>query len=336
VSATDSTQYFFELTPDRVLAAVELSGLRCTGRCSALNSFENRVYEVELDPEFASAGDRPPWERPDRRVAKFYRPGRWSEAQILEEHQFLADLLAAEVPAVAPIPFPDGRTLHKSPEGIWYAVFPKVGGRAPDEFSDEQLLRVGRLLGRIHNVGASRAAPHRVQLTPTTYGTENLEFLLRENFVPLEYRGRYEKAAREIIRRIEPSFQGVATHRVHGDCHPGNLLWNTHGLFFLDLDDMVTAPAAQDLWLLIPGRDTEALRQRDVILEGYSEMRQFDRSTLGLIEGLRALRFIHYTAWIARRWKDPAFPQAFPEFGSHPYWAGETEDLLEQLRQIDG
>ncbi len=334
MSANDPTQYFFELTPDRVLQSVEASGLRCTGRCAALNSFENRVYEVELDSEWVT--ERPPWERPDRRVAKFYRPGRWTEQQILEEHQFLADLVEAEVPAIAPVPFPDGRTLHRTREGgIWYAVFPKVGGRAPDEFSDEQLLRVGRLLGRIHNVGASRDAPHRIRLTPETYGTENLEFLLQNGFIPLECRGRYEKAAREIIRRIAPRFEGVPVHRVHGDCHPGNLLWNTHGLFFLDLDDMVVAPAAQDLWLLIPGRDREAMRQRELILEGYGEMRAFDRSTLGLIEGLRALRFIHYTAWIARRWKDPAFPEAFPEFGSHPYWVGETADLEEQLRQLD-
>jgi Ser/Thr protein kinase RdoA (MazF antagonist) len=326
----DKTKFFFELTPDRVLDAVEASGLSCTGRCVALNSFENRVYDVELELAEGEVAATP---SAKQRVVKFYRPGRWSREQILEEHQFLADLREAEVPAIAPLKFQDGTTLHATPSGIWYSVFPKVGGRSPDEFSDEQLLRIGRLLARVHGVGASRPAPHRIRIGPETYGSANLEYLLTK-WVPVEYRGRYEKVVRKIIDVTSPWFKDAPVQRLHGDCHPGNLLHNTEGYFFLDFDDMVQGPPAQDVWLLIPGRDPESLAQREMLLEGYQEMRAFDRTTLRLIEPLRALRFIHYTAWIARRWEDPAFPLAFPEFNSHAYWQDETSDLEEQLRII--
>ncbi|OFY99423.1 MAG: stress response serine/threonine protein kinase YihE [Bdellovibrionales bacterium GWC1_52_8] len=332
---TDVTEnYFFELTPERVLEAVETAGLLCTGRCMALNSFENRVYDVELEGE-----------PPTRTVAKFYRPGRWTEAQIREEHEFLFDLQAEEVPVIAPVSFlASGQgndsgtaglsTLHRTPTGIWFSLFPKVGGRAPEELSDDQLLRIGRLLARIHNVGARKDAPHRVKIGPESYGISNLEFLLGNNFLPLDFSGRYDKAVREICGLTRNLMENVTFQRIHGDCHLGNLLWNQNGPFFLDFDDMVRGPAVQDLWLLVPGRDPEALRQRNVLLEGYTEMRVFDPATLRLIEPLRALRFVHYAAWIARRWQDPAFPRAFPHFGTHRYWQDETEDLEEQLRLI--
>jgi Ser/Thr protein kinase RdoA (MazF antagonist) len=333
----ETTRFFFELTPDRVLDAVEAAGLRCTGRCMALNSFENRVYDVELESD----------EGKSRVVVKFYRPGRWTSEQILEEHEFLRDLKNAEIPAIAPLPFPDaspqaqatvpgaaGPTLRSTPSGIWYSLFPKVGGRAPDEFSDEQLLRIGRLLARVHGVGASKPAPHRIRINPATYGWANLEYLLK-NWVPAEYAQRYGSTVRSLLSLTEPWFASAPQQRLHGDCHPGNLLLNGEGhFFFLDFDDMVVGPPVQDVWLLVPGRDNESKAQREVLLEGYAEMRAFDRSTLRLLEPLRALRFIHYTAWIARRWADPAFPAAFPEFGSHAYWADETADLEEQLRVI--
>jgi Ser/Thr protein kinase RdoA (MazF antagonist) len=329
---SDQTQFFFSLTPDRVLEAVESAGLLCTGRCLTLNSFENRVYDVELELDDPILQKDP---QASRRVVKFYRPGRWSEAQILEEHEFLADLKAAEIPAIAPLPFPNGKTLLQTREsGIWYAIFPKVGGRAPEEFTDEQLERVGRLLARIHNVGAAREAQHRMELTVSTYGFSNLEFLLKGGFLPVEIAGRYEKTVREIARLSEPLFAEVPFFRVHGDCHPGNLLWNQQGPFFLDFDDMIRGPAVQDIWLLIPGRDAQARAQREVLIEAYSEMRDFNRKSLHLIEPLRALRFVHYSAWIARRWEDPAFPAAFPEFGSHAYWESETRDLEDQLELI--
>jgi Ser/Thr protein kinase RdoA (MazF antagonist) len=331
------TRFFFELTPERVLEAVEAAGFRCTGRCQALNSFENRVYDVELEEEenghsaplpFAHAAAR-------RRVVKFYRPGRWTPEQILEEHAFIADLVAAEVPAIAPVAFPDGSTLRQTPAGgIWYAVFPKVGGRAPDELGDDQLRWLGRLLGRIHNTGAARPARYRMPLTPATYGRANLAYLLDRDWIPIEFRLRYETAVNAICDRIEPWFDGVAQIRLHGDCHLGNLLWNDRGPFFLDFDDMVRGPAVQDLWLLLSGRDGGGRRELECLLEGYEELRAFDRATLRLVEPLRALRFVHYTAWIARRWEDPAFPAAFPQFGTHRYWSDEADDLEAQLRRI--
>jgi Ser/Thr protein kinase RdoA (MazF antagonist) len=326
------TRFFFELTPDKVLAAVESAGLRTTGRCLALNSFENRVYDVELEWE---GEDKPPHPSFHHRIAKFYRPGRWSREQVLEEHRFVSELAEAEIPAIAPLAFEDGSTLQRMPESeIFFALFRKVGGRAPDELSLEQLVRIGRLLGRIHNVGATSRAPSRVRLGPDTYGRANLDFLLQGEWIPLEFRSRYRAAVEAILEKTTPWFQDVETHRLHGDCHLGNLLWSVEGPFFLDFDDMVSGPAVQDLWLLLPGRDEESRRRMEALLEGYEEMRRFDRSTLRLVEPLRALRYIHYTAWIARRWEDPAFPLAFPQFGSHRYWSDETQDMEGQLRMI--
>lgn len=322
----ETTKYFFELTPDRVLQSVEASGLRCTGRCAVLNSFENRVYEVELETEF---------EKPDllssRRIVKFYRPGRWSREQILEEHEFLNDLQEAEIPVVAPVKFPDGSTLHTVNEsGIYYAIFPKVGGRAPQELTDEQLQRVGRLLARIHTGGAQKKAQFRLRFTPTIYGRSNLETLLSGGWILPEFRERYESAVKKICDLVDPWFDECDNHRIHGDCHLGNLLWNQNGPFFLDFDDMVTGPAVQDIWLLIPGRDVESRRQLEVLLSGYEEMRDFNRTQLRMIEALRALRIVHYSAWVARRWNDPAFPVAFPSFNSHRYWGEETVALETQ------
>ncbi len=325
--------FFFELTPDQVLEAVETTGLLCTGRCMALNSFENRVYDVELEsdeqPEFKHLSA-------NRRIVKFYRPGRWTKEQILEEHEFVLDLKNSEIPAVYPLRFPDGSTVKQIPKsGIWYTLFPKVGGRAPAELSDEQLIRVGRLLGRIHNTGAQKLARHRLKLDIQTYGRSNLKYLIERQWIPLEFQARYKSAVEKICEISTPFFETVQFQRIHGDCHLGNLLWNQSGPFFLDFDDMVMGPEVQDIWLLIPGRDPEAKRQRAVLLEGYREFRDFDLRQLRLIEPLRALRFIHYTAWVAKRWDDPAFPQAFPQFGSHQYWRSETEDLEEQLRLIE-
>ncbi len=335
---------FFTLTPDRVMRAVEASGLPCTGYCATLNSYENRVYEVELDldpQQYKTLSSR-------RRVIKFYRPRRWTKEQISEEHQFLQELLDNEIPVIAPERFPDGQTLHtlqpeqQDSDPIYFALWPKVGGRAPEEWVEpamrETLPRLGRLLARIHSVGAAKPAPLRKRLDPTTYGREPLKFLLDGGFLPLELKRQYEETALALIERITPRFDALAPqawHRVHGDCHPGNLLWNSEGPFFLDFDDFCTAPAAQDLWLLIPGRDEQAREQMRLMLEGYEQLRKFDRSQLRLIEPLRALRFIHYSAWLARRWEDPAFPIAFPEFGSFGYWQSELEDLREQLRWID-
>ncbi len=323
-----STKFFFELTPDRVLDAVETAGILCTGRCQPLNSFENRVYDVEIETQ---SSEKPASPSANHRVVKFYRPGRWSREQILDEHTFLSDLVAAEIPVAAPLAFQDGSTLRTLESGIHYCLFPKIGGRAPDELDDEKLRRIGRLLARIHLVGRKGVAAHRITLTPQTYGIANLEYLLEKELIPAEFRERYENAARGICEITTPWFNAVNTQRVHGDCHLGNLLFGSNGAFFVDFDDMVNAPPVQDLWLLLPNRDRQKL---EVLLEGYEEIGDFDRSTLRLIEPLRALRFIHYTGWVARRWDDPAFPQAFPHFGSYRYWNDETEDLERQWHRI--
>jgi Ser/Thr protein kinase RdoA (MazF antagonist) len=290
------------------------------------------VYEVEIE----TTDDSPNPDPASRfRIVKFYRPGRWSEQQILEEHQFLKDLVAQEVPVCAPIEFSDGKTIKLAPEiDIWYAVFPKVRGRAPEELNDEQLQWMGRLLARRHLVGAKREAPHRLKLTPEQYGLVNLEFLQRSDSLPIEIAKSYATLVEEICKASAPLFQGTGTQRIHGDCHPGNILWGTAGPFFVDFDDMVTGPCVQDLWLVVPGRDTESKIQMDVLLDGYEQMRSFDRRTLRLIEPLRALRYIHFSAWIARRWQDPYFQRTFTQFGTHAYWEGQLGDLREQLELI--
>jgi Ser/Thr protein kinase RdoA (MazF antagonist) len=324
------TRQFFALTPDTILEAVERAGFDCTGRCLALNSMENRVYEVEVetDGELSNPSER-------FRVAKFYRPGRWSREQILEEHQFLLDLAERELPVVPPIQDSAGETLHEAGElGIYYALFPKAGGRTPQELSDEELLMMGRLMARVHNVGAIRTALHRLAIGPATYGLENLDYLLSSDSLPSDLRSPYVEAVKTLCDEISPWFEGVATHRLHGDCHLGNVVWGSDGPRLVDFDDMVRGPAVQDLWLMIPGRDDYANRSLALLLEGYEQMRPFDRSTLRLIEPLRTLRLIHYSAWIARRWEDPSFKAAFPQFGTHGYWREQLGDLQDQIRYI--
>jgi Ser/Thr protein kinase RdoA (MazF antagonist) len=326
------TKYFFELTPERILDAVEASGIRCTGRCLALNSMENRVYEVELELD-ESVKLRTPSER--FRIVKFYRPGRWTETQILQEHEFLLDLKSAEISAVAPLPFADGRTLHRAPGiDIWYAIFPKVGGRSPDELVGDQLDQIGRLLARIHQVGEKRTADERILLSPETYGLENLNYLLTSGAIPLDVRSRYQQVVEEICTMVKPWFAAAKLQRIHGDCHLGNLLWGSEGPFFVDFDDMVRGPCAQDFWLLIPGRDEESNRNLNRMIAAYEQMRDFDWDTLRLIEPLRALRFIHFSAWIAKRWNDPAFTRTFTQYGTSRYWQEQLSDLEEQLELI--
>lgn len=326
------TQFFFELTPERILSAVEALGFRCTGHLLQLNSMENRVYQVEIELPVDHKVTSP---RERYRIVKFYRPGRWSREQILEEHIFLADLAEREIPVVSPLKDAAGETLFTVPGlSIWYVVWPMVGGRSPDELDSEKLAQAGRLLGRIHRIGAIRPAPHRVRLVPDTYGRENLAFLKQSTLIPEHLRARYFTVADAICTASDPLFQGVPMHRVHGDCHFGNLLWNDQGLFWVDFDDMVTGPAVQDIWLLVPGRDEYAIRQREELIAAYQQMHEFDLRTLRLIEPLRALRFIHFSAWIGKRWHDPAFPRVFPNYGSERYWSEQIADLEEQLQLI--
>jgi Ser/Thr protein kinase RdoA (MazF antagonist) len=320
-----ATDLFLSLTPEKVLAAVEAGGLRCNPVCYPLNSFENRVYEVELE-------DR------TRIVAKFYRPGRWSEGQILEEHQFLRELDEEEVPVCTVRPFPDGGTLRRI-DHIYYSLSDRRGGRAPDELDGATAHRLGMLVGRLHNVGARRPAEHRLRLTADRFIRDDVAWLDGHATLPKHLRNRYHDAALAIADQVDGALAAIdpgQLHRLHGDLHLGNVLLRDGLLRVLDFDDMAVGPAVQDLWLALPGRDAYTLALRERFLEGYEQFRLFDRSTLRLVEALRGLRVIHYAAWLARRWHDPAFPAAWPHFGTLDYWQRETEDLEEQLALIRG
>jgi Ser/Thr protein kinase RdoA (MazF antagonist) len=263
-------------------------------------------------------------------VVKFYRPGRWTKEQIQEEHSFLSECAAQEIPVVPPIAFQDGSTLREVPgAGIWYAVFPKVGGRILDEMSEDELRQIGRLLARLHNVGATKEFKHRLRLSSESYGTANLEFLRNNRLLPASIEGHYLRVAELIIKTSEPWFREVPHQRIHGDCHIGNILWHSRGCYIVDFDDSLTGPCVQDLWLLTPGRDEAAMKYRERIVEGYEMMRPFERSDFRLVEPLRALRMIHFTTWIAKRYDDPAFKQIFVDYGSERYWREQLTALLE-------
>jgi Ser/Thr protein kinase RdoA (MazF antagonist) len=297
----------------------------------ALNSMENRVYEVELDQDEAPVRDR--WEA--YRVVKFYRPGRWTKEQILEEHDFLSECREAEIPVVPPLTFPDGTTLSEvEGAGIYYAVFQKVGGRILDEMDDNQLRQIGRLLARLHGVGYRRPFKHRMTLSVPSYGRANIEYLRSNRLIPASVELHYVNVAERIFSLSESWFAEAAKQRLHGDCHIGNLLWSSGGCSIVDFDDSLMGPCVQDLWLLTPGRDAEAEAYRARLLEGYEMMRPFDRSTLRLIEPLRALRMIHFTAWIARRFEDPAFKRVFVDYGSERYWREQLMALQEVAESI--
>ncbi|MEC7278360.1 MAG: serine/threonine protein kinase [Bdellovibrionota bacterium] len=320
------TEFFYQLDPTTILNYIDKLGLRTTGRCLPLNSLENRVYEIEIENEEAKS--------PSERfvIAKFYRPGRWSKDQIKEEHQFLFDLEEAEVPVIAPMRF-DGESVFET-EGatLYYTLFPKRGGRNPDELNDQMARDLGRLIGRMHSVGRRRPFEHRLKLNPEVYGSANLEGLLKTDLIPKDFKDSYQALATQFIDLITPLFKNIETQRVHGDCHWGNLLYSEdQGFFFIDFDDNVTGPVVQDLWLMIPGRDEYAQRQRQLFVDSYALWGDFPMGQLKLIEPLRGLRYLHFDHWIAKRWQDPAFPQAFPHFNSPRYWGEKINDLREQI-----
>ena len=311
------------LTPDVVVEAVEALGHRCDGRVLALNSYENRVYQVGRE-EAAPV------------VVKFYRPGRWSTPAILEEHAFALELAAAEVPVVAP-EVRDGRSLFES-HGFRYAVYPRQGGRWPEFATREDRAWMGRFLGRIHAVGRTRAFRHRARLDWRTMGVETVEWLLGQGWIPSHLESAYESVAGDAIALVEQRFdeaEPLRTLRLHGDCHPGNVLWTDDGPHFVDLDDCMTGPAVQDLWMLVSGRPDEMRSQLEDFLEGYQDFADFDWHELRLVEPLRTLRILHYAGWLARRWDDPAFPRAFPWFEEPKYWEQHVLDLREQIAAME-
>jgi Ser/Thr protein kinase RdoA (MazF antagonist) len=286
---------------------------------------ENRVYQVEIEL------DEPPRTPNDAfRVIKFYRPGRWSEEQILEEHRFLLDLVDADLPVVAPLELAGGSTLARVPDvAMFAAVFPRKGGRAPDELADEDVDRLGRLLARLHGVGAMRTAKARLRLDIESYARPDLAYLVESGRLPPSVCDAYRMVFETICELAGPWLAVAGAQRIHGDCHRGNVLWGSQGPMLVDFDDMVVGPCVQDLWLLVPGRDEDALRRRRRMVDAYEQMRDFDRTQLRLVEPLRAMRVVHFSAWIARRWEDPAFYRVFPDFGSERYWFEELTTLRE-------
>jgi Ser/Thr protein kinase RdoA (MazF antagonist) len=320
--------------------AVASVGLYGDGRQLALSSYENRVYQLHLE-------DGPPV------VAKFYRPGRWSEAQILEEHAFSKELMDAEIPVVGPLLL-QGRTLNHF-GGFAFSVSPSRGGRPPELDDPDVLEWIGRFLARIHAVGAARPFEHRPTLDLQSFGIDSRAWLLSHDKVPLDVQSAWAKASHDAIEAIgayacqtgnsgpaDPYFEPIQRIRLHGDCHPGNILWTPlespasagPGPHFVDLDDARSGPAVQDLWMLLSGDRQQRTRQLGCLVDGYEQFREFDRRELALIEPLRTLRLIHYSAWLARRWEDPTFPINFPWFGSSDYWKGQIQMLEEQMEAM--
>jgi Ser/Thr protein kinase RdoA (MazF antagonist) len=324
----EATHPYAALTPDQVLDALESVGLRGDGRLLALNSYENRVYQVYLE-------DRPPV------VVKFYRPGRWSDAQIGEEHAFVAALEEREIPVVGALAGAGagagGGTLHRF-AGFRFAVYPRRGGRAPELEDPDTLEWMGRFIGRIHALGAVEPFRHRPALDVASFGELPRDYLLAHGFIPADLLEAYTGTVAQALAGVRRAFTraGDVRHlRLHGDCHAGNVLWTDAGPHFVDFDDSRMGPAIQDLWLLLSG-DREAMtRQLADVLAGYEDFAELDPRELYLVEALRTLRLIHYAGWIARRWDDPAFPAAFPWFNTQRYWEDRVLELREQIALMD-
>jgi len=324
MDSVDGSHPYERLTPDQILGSLEACGFACDGRLLALNSYENRVYQVGIE-------DQQPL------IVKFYRPERWTREAILEEHQFARELAEHEIPVVAPLADAGGSTLHQG-DIFYFAVFPRCGGRWPDLDTREQRLQMGRFLGRMHAVGAIRTFKHRGRLDVDTLGNESKTFLLEQGLIPDYLHEAYASLAEDLLTRIQSLFDttgGVRHIRLHGDCHPGNILWTDSGPHFVDLDDCRSGPPIQDLWMLLSGDQHEMRRQLEDLLEGYQAFNDFDYTSIILIEALRTLRIMHYAAWIARRWNDPAFPRAFPWFDSPRYWEDHILSLREQAAALD-
>jgi Ser/Thr protein kinase RdoA (MazF antagonist) len=328
--ATADSAPFANLSPDLIVDAVEAAGFASDGRILALGSYENRVFQVGLE-------DAEPV------VVKFYRPGRWSDLAIAEEHAFARELAASEIPVVAPLEPPQRDGLGEGPVpafgGFRIAIYPRRGGQWPELATEEDRQWIGRFLGRIHGVGAARPFAHRVRLSSSAMGRESVDFLLSGERIPEYVRHRYERVTEDLLGLVEARFEAagaVRYLRIHGDCHRNNVLWTERGPHFVDLDDCMMGPAIQDLWMLLAGRASEMRAQLDEIIEGYSQFAAFDPGEATLIEALRALRMIHYAAWLARRWHDPAFPKAFPWFGEARYWERHVAELEDQIGALDG
>ena len=319
--AANQTTPYYRLDPDTVLQSVESTGLLTDGRLLALNSYENRVYQVGIEE------DQPV-------IVKFYRPGRWSDEQILEEHAFSLELEQAEIPLIAPTVI-DGETLFNH-GGFRFTLFRRQGGHAPELDDRDTRLWLGRFIGRIHAVGRSQSFDFRPALTPEAYGDESICTLIEDRWIPVHLENAFESLARDLMVQVRHAWDRAGEFqciRLHGDLHLGNLLWRD-GPFFVDLDDCRSGPAMQDLWMLLSGDRHEMEKQLSDVLEGYTQFCPFDRRELHLTEALRSLRMLHHAAWLARRWEDPAFPAAFPWFDGARYWEDLVLSLREQLSSL--
>lgn len=315
---------FQALEPNRILDAIDAAGWRTDGRVSALNSYENRVYLIGLEDGHSI-------------VAKFYRPERWEDAAIAEEHRFCEELVAADLPVVAPLGNEENTLIHVPPFRL--CVFPKAGGRPPELDNSEQLTTIGRTLGRLHLVGELKPFEHRASVDVTRLGTESVNHVLDSNQLPMELNRAYEAAVHPLLDEVSHRFTdctGIQSLRIHGDFHPGNILWGADDTpHLLDFDDTAMGPAIQDLWMFVSGDHRYAQDRLGDLLDGYTEFREFNERELQLIEPLRTLRIVHYAAWISRRWEDPAFQQAFPFFGGNRFWDEHILALKEQRARLD-
>jgi len=317
---TQATFHFDALTPDLMWYALESIGIRAESGFLALNSYENRVYQfVDEDKH--------------RFVVKFYRPERWTIDQITEEHEFALELAEAEIPLAPPLVI-NGTSLHHY-QGYHFALFDSVGGRQFEVDNEEQLEWVGRFLGRIHKIGAQKTFQHRPTLSLEEYLYQPRKLLENSQCIPMHLENVFFNDLDLLIKQIEQQWPATHTNiRLHGDCHPGNILWRD-GPMFVDLDDARNGPAVQDLWMLLSGERQDKLIQLDILLEGYQEFCDFNNSELKLIEPLRGLRMVHYMAWLAKRWDDPAFPIAFPWFNDPKYWEGQVLAFKEQIAALN-
>ncbi|ATX82853.1 Ser/Thr protein kinase RdoA involved in Cpx stress response, MazF antagonist [Mariprofundus ferrinatatus] len=313
---------FYRLGPEQILQAVESVGFECDGQLLALNSYENRVYLVGAGRESI--------------VVKFYRPNRWSDSEILEEHLFTEELAEFDIPAVPPLSIKGSTLFHH--DGHRFAFYPLKAGRAPDLESREQLEQLGRYIGRIHAVGAVRDFEHRPTLDVGTFGDDSYEFLIENGFIPKELEAAYEKVAEDLLHAVEARFESINPQliRLHGDGHQGNILWDVSGdgagsPYIIDFDDARMGPAIQDLWMFLSGDRANMSSSLDILLTAYDQFHDFDCRELALIEPLRSLRIMHHAAWLARRWDDPAFKDAFPWFNTQNYWEQHVLSLKEQM-----
>lgn len=313
-----------DLTPDLILNAVESTGLCCDGRLLALNSYENRVYQVGVE-------DSAPV------IAKFYRPLRWTDEAILEEHRFTLELAEREIPVVAPLIDKAGHTLHQF-EGFRFTISPRQPGRAPELDDPDTLEWMGRFIGRIHAVGAIEPFAHRPALTIENFGVTPSQHVLANGFIPPDLEAAYSSIIDDVLKRVRSAFAqagAVAMIRLHGDCHPSNVLWSDSGPHFVDFDDCRMGPAMQDIWMLLSGDRAEMTLQLSCFMDGYREFHDFNPRELLLVEALRTLRMIHYSGWLALRWSDPAFPASFPWFNTQRYWQDQILALREQAALMD-